>query len=241
MSNRAQFAFDIIDVIERAATPNELIVELARGVGQFGFESCAIATLPDENKDFKRYHYVRKWPLGWFERYVEKNYLAVDPVIRRIRSSVLPFAWDEAPLDRDQEPLAARVMDEATEFGLNVGFCVPVYTATGELVSVSFGGERREFTAQDRPGLHLIAIYAHSKICELIGLRPKPIELPRLSVREIEVLKWCSAGKTSREIADILLISETTVITHVKNACVKLDVATRTQAVATAIRARLVS
>jgi LuxR family quorum sensing-dependent transcriptional regulator len=241
MGGRANFAFDVIDAIERVRTPNDLLGELARAASHFGFESCGIASLPDQNLHFERYAYVYRWPLGWFERYVENNYIAADPVIRRIRSSVRPFAWNEAPLDRSAEPLAARVMDEATEFGLNAGFCVPVYTLTGELVTVTFGGECPEFTAQDRPALHLVAIYAHAKVRDLLGRRPSASSIPKLSSRELEVLKWCSAGKTSREIADILLISETTVITHIRNACVKLDVATRTQAVATAIRARLIT
>jgi DNA-binding CsgD family transcriptional regulator len=61
-----------------------------------------------------------------------------------------------------------------------------------------------------------------------------------LSQREAECLTWCAKGKTSGEIATILDISKRTVNFHVENARMKLDVATRIQAVAKAISERLI-
>jgi two-component system NarL family response regulator len=57
-----------------------------------------------------------------------------------------------------------------------------------------------------------------------------------LSPREIEVLKLIAGGKSNKEIATALFVSEGTVKTHVLNIHHKLGVDDRTQAVVVAIR-----
>lgn len=57
-----------------------------------------------------------------------------------------------------------------------------------------------------------------------------------LSAREIEVLKWIAEGKSNKEIATLLFISEGTVKTHVLSIHEKLGVGDRTEAVVTAIK-----
>ena len=61
-----------------------------------------------------------------------------------------------------------------------------------------------------------------------------------LSAREIEVLRRIAAGKSNKEIGAELFISEGTVKTHVKSIFSKLDVVSRTEAVATATRRGLI-
>jgi DNA-binding NarL/FixJ family response regulator len=61
-----------------------------------------------------------------------------------------------------------------------------------------------------------------------------------LNEREIECLTWSARGKTSPEIAQIVNISKRTVNFHIENACRKLNVATRTEAVVKATSGRLI-
>ena len=61
-----------------------------------------------------------------------------------------------------------------------------------------------------------------------------------LSRREIEVLQRMGAGKSNKEIGAELFISEGTVKTHVKSIFTKLDVVSRTEALATATRRGLI-
>lgn len=56
-----------------------------------------------------------------------------------------------------------------------------------------------------------------------------------LSLRELTVLHWMKEGKTNWEIAKIVGLSERTVRFHVGNIFNKLDVTSRTQAVACAL------
>jgi DNA-binding CsgD family transcriptional regulator len=62
----------------------------------------------------------------------------------------------------------------------------------------------------------------------------------RLAHRELQTLEWCSRGKTNWEIGQILNISERTVEHHIASAVRKLNCATRAQAVAQAVRERLI-
>jgi DNA-binding NarL/FixJ family response regulator len=61
-----------------------------------------------------------------------------------------------------------------------------------------------------------------------------------LTTRELDVLRLLGAGKSNRQIADELVISERTARTHVSNILGKLDLTSRTQAALWAVREGLV-
>jgi DNA-binding CsgD family transcriptional regulator len=61
-----------------------------------------------------------------------------------------------------------------------------------------------------------------------------------LSARELEVLRHVAAGKTNRQIAEELVVSEHTVARHMQNIFAKLGVSSRTAATAFAFEHRLV-
>ena len=61
-----------------------------------------------------------------------------------------------------------------------------------------------------------------------------------LSERELEVLRLVAAGKTNREIASALVVSQHTVARHVQNIFGKLGVSSRTAATAFAFEHELV-
>jgi len=62
-----------------------------------------------------------------------------------------------------------------------------------------------------------------------------------LTEREQEVLRQLAFGRTNREIADALVVSDETVKTHVGNILTKLQLAHRTQAVIYALKKGLIS
>ncbi len=64
---------------------------------------------------------------------------------------------------------------------------------------------------------------------------------PSLTGREVEVLAHVAEGRTSREIGNVLYISENTVKNHVRNILDKLGVHSRGEAVMYAIRENLIS
>ena len=70
---------------------------------------------------------------------------------------------------------------------------------------------------------------------DLIGTRK-----PTLTAREIEVLEMVSDGKTSKQIGDLLYISENTVKNHIRNILDKLGLHSRNEAVLYAVRENLI-
>jgi DNA-binding NarL/FixJ family response regulator len=74
---------------------------------------------------------------------------------------------------------------------------------------------------------------------ELVS-RETMLQLTRLTDRERDILSMMAAGVASREIAATLFLSTETIRTHLRSAMRKLDADTRTQAVALAIREKLI-
>jgi DNA-binding CsgD family transcriptional regulator/tetratricopeptide (TPR) repeat protein len=70
--------------------------------------------------------------------------------------------------------------------------------------------------------------------------RAAPGNTHGLSARELEVLRLVATGKTNREIASELVVSEHTVARHVQNIFAKLNVSSRTAAAAFAFEHELV-
>ena len=80
------------------------------------------------------------------------------------------------------------------------------------------------------------AAEAHRAWPGLAESPPDAILPSALTRREIEVLRLVAAGKTNRDIADTLFISEKTVARHLTNIFNKIDCQSRTQAAAYAYR-----
>ncbi|MCH6269342.1 response regulator [Neobacillus citreus] len=70
--------------------------------------------------------------------------------------------------------------------------------------------------------------------------KPERNLIEELTKRELDVLKEIAKGKSNKEIAGALFITEKTVKTHVSNLLAKLELADRTQAALYAVRNRLV-
>src|SRR5262249_36646907 len=100
---------------------------------------------------------------------------------------------------------------------------------------------RLELEAAHRAFQQLGAAPDIARVEALLGdAAPAADESGPLTARELEVLRVVASGKTNREIADALGISERTVARHVANIFLKLDVSTRAAATAYAYRERLV-
>ena len=70
---------------------------------------------------------------------------------------------------------------------------------------------------------------------------PTPgLELPRLTHRELEILRSVAKGKLNREIGAELFISENTVRNHIRNILDKLQMHSRMEAAMYAVRQRLI-
>jgi len=127
--------------------------------------------------------------------------------------------------------------------GIEHAMAAPIHVHRHMLVSFVFNRGGRDFTERERARLeavrpHLGNLYRLSD--EIEGARAAwgvPALASRttqahLTAREREVLEWIAAGKTDRDIADILGISPRTVHKHLQRIYEKLGVENRTAAAA---------
>jgi DNA-binding NarL/FixJ family response regulator len=92
-----------------------------------------------------------------------------------------------------------------------------------------------ELAAARRAFEHLGARPDVARVGEL-SPRPAPTTVGGLSARELEVLRLVAAGKSNREIASALVISEHTVRRHLQNLFAKIGVSSRSAATAFAFQ-----
>lgn len=212
-----------------------------RAIGNYGFESFIISGLPDRGVDVRPFVLLSGWSDEWYERYTGLGYVHLDPVARRCFSTTLPFDWSEAPYDHEADLPARRVMDEARDFGMADGFCVPIHMEGGMQGVVSLVGDATQIDDKARLELHMLALYAHGQLRFLNSNRSDRSIKRAITSREGEVLKWVAAGKTASEIADITGLSQRTVNQHCENAQKRLGTNNRVHTVVEAIRHKLIS
>ncbi len=70
--------------------------------------------------------------------------------------------------------------------------------------------------------------------------RPEQVPAPKLTDREMQVLKLVARGMNNRDIAKELFISDNTVKNHVRNILEKLQIHSRMEAVMVAVREKLI-
>jgi DNA-binding NarL/FixJ family response regulator len=75
---------------------------------------------------------------------------------------------------------------------------------------------------------------------DIVAKLAESIARPQLSKRERQVLKYLANGRSNKEIAQILYISEHTAKAHVKSIMTKLNADSRTEVIAIAIKRGLV-
>src|SRR6185436_5384714 len=105
--------------------------------------------------------------------------------------------------------------------------------AQGYLLNDMFREELVEAIRAVHSGLRRIPTSVAAKLADRMGGS-------QLTARELEVLKLMARGKSNREIASELAITEGTVKGHVNNILSKLGVSDRTQAVTSALQRGIV-
>lgn len=241
MSDRqatANVMFDFITESARAGDKDEVLESLGKAARAFGMDCFAVSGIPLPNERIDPYFMLNAWPEGWFERYVEQNYVHVDPVIHHTKMNSDAFVWSEALADRPLNRGARRVMNEATEFGMLDGYSVPLHSVGGFQAIVTFGARKVELSQEQRGALHIVSIYAHNRLRAFMtesGER-NAAAAAKVTPREREVILWCAAGKTNWEIGQILGISEKTVQHEIASASRRLNSVNRAQLIAESIR-----
>lgn len=122
------------------------------------------------------------------------------------------------------------------EKGGRIGYSTICKTKKREKVVCSFFGVDRYHTINTK-GVNEAELFASSVSIanKYSDLAEEGSDVPSLSSREIEILRWASEGKTSSDIASILHLSISTINFHMRNSLEKLAVSNKVAAIAKAI------
>jgi LuxR family quorum sensing-dependent transcriptional regulator len=234
-----QNACAFVDEVEQLAELDDVTSAMERSLAPFGIESFIVTGLPTKRQPFEELVMASRWPAEFFMLYVENDYARVDPVCRRSIESHMPFEWAADDYRSDPDPRVTEMMERAVAFGLRRGYVVPIHGPDGEEGCVAMAGADLRLSAQDKAMLHMISLYGFDRMRRLRG--PLADKKAMLTAREREVLTYAANGKSASEISDALRISKRTVDEHTQTAARKLGAANRTQAVAIALRDRMIT
>jgi LuxR family quorum sensing-dependent transcriptional regulator len=230
-------AFGFADELERLSAIDDVANAFKQAIAPYGIEHFIAAGFLAKGHAFEELVLASRWPPEFFMLYVDNDYARVDPLVRRSVLSHMPFEWHAEPW-ADDNPRVVEVMRRAAEFGLRQGYLVPIHGPRGYEGCVSMAARRLNLTVRAKPALHLMALYAFDRLRRLHGDLPDRKVV--LTAREREVLSWVAAGKSAAQISQALKISKRTVDEHSQTAARKLGAANRTQAVAIAMRDRII-
>ncbi|AZO41410.1 LuxR family transcriptional regulator [Mesorhizobium sp. M7D.F.Ca.US.005.01.1.1] len=226
--------FEATALMDSAMSIKEIIRQLRARIQNYGYVACLITNLPNPSTGALDEHIlVNGWPADWYNHYMTAKHYRHDPCAALCRTAMAPFLWSDVSRGRT-DANARRVMDEAAEFGLRQGICIPIQCPSGENAAVTLAGSELDLTPSARCTVHALARHAYSAAHRLVGGLRKHKQ--RLSKRECEILQWVAAGKTAWEVSRILCISACTVNTHLRNVRQKLDTANIVQAIVEAVR-----
>jgi DNA-binding CsgD family transcriptional regulator len=166
----------------------------------------------------------------------------IDPFLAIEKTSLLPI--DLAPCPNMREHVRS-LFGEAAEVGKQA-LIVPVHGPRGDrsFLIITSNEDDADWEATKRrlmPDLVLVVQYIHHKAMVEAGLYNSRGSNVKLTPREVECLQWAAAGKTARDIATILSISQRVTRGHLDEARHKLNASNVAHAVGRAVSLGLVS
>ncbi|OUM35585.1 LuxR family transcriptional regulator [Pseudomonas putida] len=172
------------------------------------------------------------YPDEWIERYHREELYKQDPAANVCHSSTMPVLWSdelyrEAPLYREA----------ACQHGLRHGWTQSLFDQQHNESQISVARPAGSIDIAELYGkagsVQWICHTLHAVLSEhhLTALCPPQ---PKMSDRELEVLKWSAAGKTAYDVACILSLSQSTVNFHIRSVITKTNAANKASAIAIA-------
>jgi DNA-binding CsgD family transcriptional regulator len=225
--------------VMEAKTLAEFSIQLVRFAEELDFKfinALVITDLSPEHSDFQT---IDNTPPEYADVYRDLLGAQRDPVMQHCKRAAIPIVWD-------QETYVSQGAGDYWECQAQYGYM------TGIAMALHLPGGRHFFMGVDRDkplsknaremtrivaDLQLFAVHAQDAAFRIF---PKSIQnsadVPNLTPRELEALRWTMEGKTAWEVGAIMSISERTAVLHLQNSMRKLASINKHQAVLKALR-----
>lgn len=222
---------DDVAVIADAADWAQLQAGVSGALGRLGVAHFMLK-LDIKGTEGAVSHVIGTLPDPLLQLFANREHAASDPIGRQLLASSAPLAWQPRQV-APPAPLIYQLLDTS-----GITHALSLMVRSGQAASrIDFYGDRvKPFAAEaaKQAPLVLLGLHLHDRSSTLWRERaPQPTAL--LSKRELECIHWSAAGKTSREIGQILGISQRTVYFHLSNVASKLNVYTTRHAISRTI------
>jgi DNA-binding CsgD family transcriptional regulator len=223
---------NFIDLLATAKDAADFSEALSKTATALELTCFAYLSLPSRIEGAPRL--ISSYPERWTSHYLQSRYERIDPVIEQALRTPEPFQWGVGLQSVRQTRIQKKLLDEAAQFGLRVGFTVPIHDGRGPVAALTFAAEKRNpvfdgRVKSDARVLQLMAMFFHAHVRRRLAKERYIAGVP-LSPRELECLEWASQGKSAWEIGRILGISRHTAASYLDSAKEKLGVKTVVQA-----------
>ncbi|HSV69497.1 MAG TPA: autoinducer binding domain-containing protein [Methylibium sp.] len=221
-----------------ARNRDEFRGEVVRFAKQLGFDTVAAVAVVDRPLDTPEFIEVDNAPEAWREAMQDPNGYRLDPVMQHCKRHSVPIVWDQSTYVKSG---VGELWEAQAAFGYRAGICLALHMPEGRHFVLGVDRDQALPTSRDEvtrlvADLQLFAVYAQDTAMRVLvpeKLRP---EVPKLTPRELDCLRWTMEGKTAWEVGAILGISERTAVLHLNNGMHKLGCANKHQAVLKALR-----
>jgi len=226
-----------IDTSNSLGSVSELLDLYLETIEAEGYQNAVFARARDRRLVSIAWH---RLPASYVTHYNALEWDKIDPVVQRIHSTRRPFRWSDINTTADLAGRQKIFLEECRELGVHSGITIPLHGPGTEVDLISLSLRDQKGLDIDRTSI----LYAASAQYRMRygQLTDKPMtDVPRLTAKELECLRWCKEGKTNWEIGEIISTSEKTVEFHLSNAIRKLGASNRITAVVIGIRFGLIS
>jgi LuxR family transcriptional regulator len=221
---------DLLQLSQSSKSEIDIFNKIQLSSSALGFDHCAYGIrLPFPFSKPKTF-LLNNYPKEWQKYYEGGNYIQIAPSVLHCRSTQEPLIWSDSIF------ASARPMwEEAQSHGLRIGWAQSSLDTrgVGGMLTLSRSSEtlsKNELAEKEQKMRWLVNI-SHIALSKILSTRAHTSKHVELTTREVEVLKWTADGKSAQDIADILLLSKSTVDFHMKNSITKLGSTNKTAAV----------
>jgi len=229
--------------VMEAKTQNEFRAEVVRFSQSLGFKTVSAIAVVDRVSNGPEFHMVDNTPSA-YQTYYDLSLAQADPVMQHCKRAAVPIIWDqETYVSRDRGAL----WEEQASFGYRTGVALALHMPGGRHFFLGVDRDRPLPTTAQAvtrivAELQLFAVHAQDAAFRIfMPTHTIDENLPSLTPRELEALRWTMEGKTAWEVGAIMNISERTAVLHLQNSMHKLDCVNKHQAVLKAIRLGMLS
>jgi DNA-binding CsgD family transcriptional regulator len=178
------------------------------------------------------------FPEEWLYLYWKNRYAEVDPVLHSLMKSQQTQVWSQV-YDKVTSGPEKEFVEAATSFGLTDGVTAgSLDPSCGVATFFAFAGGDKAEHGRFVKFLDYLGQHLHWALLRVTSKTSSSTDMcvTALSPREVTILNWIKNGKTNWEISQIIGITERTIRFHVESIFSKLDVSSRSQAVAVAVQ-----